>query len=175
VKTAIDPSPSAAALSPSALAGAAKWVVFSLDAGRYALPLAAVERVVRAVEITRLPAAPPIVLGAIDVQGRVLPVFNIRRRFGLPERNIDPTDQFVIARSANRAVVLVVDEAQGVLQSPVSDTLSAVGITTGLEHIRGVIRLPDGLVLIQDLDLFLSAAESRALDEALKPDAPHGS
>jgi len=175
VKTAIDPSPSEAALSPPVLAGTAKWVVFSLDAGRYALPLAAVERIVRAVEITRLPAAPPIVLGAIDVQGRVLPVFNIRRRFGLAERDIDPADQFVIARSANRLVVLVVDAAQGVLQSPASDTISAASIATGLEHIQGVIRLPDGLVLIQDLDRFLSAAESRALDEALEPDIPHGS
>ena len=122
-----------------------------------------------------LPSAPPIVLGAIDVQGRVLPVFNLRRRFGLPERDIDPADQFVIARTANRTVVLVVDEAQGVLQSPASDTISAASIATGLEHLRGVIRLPDGLVLIQDLDLFLSAAESRALDEALEPGVAHGS
>jgi purine-binding chemotaxis protein CheW len=175
VKTAIDQSPSAAALSPPVLAGTAKWVVFSLDTGRYALPLAAVERIVRAVEVTRLPSAPPIVLGAIDVQGRVLPVFNLRRRFGLPERDIDPADQFVIARSASRTVVLVVDAAQGVLQSQLSDTTSAATLATGLEHIRGVIRLPDGLVLIEDLDLFLSAAESRALDAALEPGSPHGS
>jgi len=148
--------------------------VFSLDAGRYALPLAAVDRIVRAVEVTHLPTAPPIVRGAIDVQGRVLPVFDLRRRFGLPERDIDPADQFVIARSANRTVVLVVDTAQGVVQSPLSDTTSAASIASGLEHIRGVIRLPDGLVLIQDLDLFLSAAESRALDEALERGAAHG-
>jgi purine-binding chemotaxis protein CheW len=149
--------------------------VFSLDAGRYALPLAAVERIVRAVEITRLPGAPPVVLGAIDVQGRVLPVFNLRRRFGLPEREVDPGDQFMIARSAKRSVVLVIDGARDVLQSTASDTISAARIATGLEHIQGVIRLPDGLVLIQDLDLFLSAAESRALDEALSPGTPHGS
>jgi purine-binding chemotaxis protein CheW len=174
VKTAIDPSPSAAAPSPPVLAGSATWVVFSLDAGRYALPLAAVERIVRAVEVTHLPAAPRVVLGAIDVQGRVLPVFDVRRRFGLPQRDIHPADQFVIARSAHRTVVLAVDAAEGVLQSPLSDTTSAATLATGLEHIQGVIRLPDGLVLIQDLDLFLSAAESRALDEALEPGAAHG-
>ena len=105
MKTAIDPSQSEAAPSPPVLAGTAKWVVFSLDAGRYALPLATVERIVRAVEVTRLPSAPPIILGAIDVQGRVLPVFNIRRRFGLPERDIGPSDHFLIARSADRSVV----------------------------------------------------------------------
>jgi len=174
VKTAIDPSPSEGA-PPPVLAGTAKWVVFSLDAGRYALPLAAVERIVRAVEVTPLPTAPPIVLGAIDVQGRVLPVLNLRRRFGLRERAIEPADQFLIARTMNRTVVLVVDAAQGVLQSTASDTISAATLTTGLEHIQGVIRLPDGLVLIHELDLFLSATESRALDEALKPGVPHGS
>lgn len=149
-------------------------MVFSLDTGRYALPLAAVERIVRAVEITHLPSAPPVVLGAVDVQGRVLPVFNLRRRLGLPEREIDPADQFVIARSGNRTVVLVIDAAQDVLQSTGFDTISAATIAKGLEHIQGVIRLPDGLVLIHDLDLFLSAAESRALDAALKPGIPHG-
>ena len=56
-----------------------QFVVFRLDKQRYALSLAAVERVVRAAEVTLLPNAPPIVLGAIDVGGRVLPVFNVRR------------------------------------------------------------------------------------------------
>ncbi len=156
-------------------AGAAKWVVFSLDAGRYALPLAVVERILRAAEVTPLPSAPPIVLGAIDVEGRVLPVFNVRRRFGMPERQLEPTDQFVIARSAHRTVVLVVDAALGVLQSLPSETISAASIVTGLEHIQGVIRLSDGLVLIHDLDLFLSAEEGRALDESLNPGSSHAS
>jgi purine-binding chemotaxis protein CheW len=147
--------------------------VFSLDGSRYALPLATVERIVRAVEITRLPSAPPVVLGAIDVHGQVLPVFNIRRRFGLPERDIDPADHLLIARSANRTVVLVIDAAQGVLECTPSDTISAQSIVTGLEHVQGVIRLQDGLVLIHDLDLFLSAEESRALDEALNPVTSH--
>jgi purine-binding chemotaxis protein CheW len=173
VKAASDPSSSEAAPRPPDLAANAQWVVFSLDAARFALPLAAVERVIRAVEVTRLPSAPTAVLGAIDVQGQVLPVFNLRRRFGLPERDIDPADQFVIARSAQRSVVLIVDAAQGVLQSPATALIEAASIATGLEAIQGVIRLPDGLVLIHDLDRFLSAAESRALDKALQRGASH--
>jgi|SRR5579862_262996 len=156
------------------LAGAAKWVVFSLDGGRYALPLEAVQRIVRAARVTPLPSAPSIVLGALDVEGDVLPVFNIRRRLGLPERDIDPTNQFVIARSAHRAVVLVIDVAHGVLECDPSDTVSAQDIVTGLEHIHGVIRLADGLALIHDLDRFLSTEESRTLDEALNAGIAHG-
>src|ERR1700677_66630 len=91
----------------------AQWVVFWLDEGRYALPLTAVDRIVRAVHVTPVPHAPGIVLGAIDVQGRVLPVFNIRRKFGLPERAVDPADHFLIAHTAGRTVVLVIDAAHG--------------------------------------------------------------
>ena len=91
-------------------------VVFCLDGQRYALPLAAVRRIVRAVEVTPLPGAPAIVLGAIDVEGSVLPVLDIRRRFLLPEREIGPADQFLIASTARRAVALVIDEAHGVIE-----------------------------------------------------------
>ena len=63
-------------------------VVFALDDRRIALPLAAVERVVRAVEVTPLPKAPAVVLGAVNVQGNLVPVFHLRRRFRMPEREI---------------------------------------------------------------------------------------
>lgn len=63
-------------------------VVLMLDDIRYAVALTSVERVVRAVEITPLPNAPDIVLGVINVQGRVVPVVDIRKRFRLPARAI---------------------------------------------------------------------------------------
>ena len=77
-----------------------RLVVFTLDDQRYGLPLSAVERVVPMVDITPLPKAPDIVLGVVDVQGRVIPVVNLRRRLRLPERDIALTDQLVIARTA---------------------------------------------------------------------------
>jgi purine-binding chemotaxis protein CheW len=56
-------------------------VVLTLDEQRYALHLSAVERIVRMVEITPLPKAPQIVLGVVNVQGRIVPIVNIRKRF----------------------------------------------------------------------------------------------
>jgi purine-binding chemotaxis protein CheW len=144
-------------------------VVFSLDAGRYALPLHCVERIVRAVQVTSLPQAPAIVLGAIDVAGRVLPVLNIRQRFGLPQRDIAPADQFLIACTPKRTVVLAIDTAAGVLEWPAAATTDAGSLAPGLAHIRGVIAMADDLVLIHDLDAFLSMDEAQALDAALTP------
>jgi purine-binding chemotaxis protein CheW len=150
-----------------------QWVVFCLDQGRYALPLATVDRIVRAVHVTPLPLAPGIVLGAIDVQGRVLPVFNIRRRFRLPERTIAPADHFLIAQTTRRTVVLVIDAAQGVFEHAATAVTRAANIAPALDHIQGVIQLEDGLVLIHDLERFLSPDEARILDEAMSRQASH--
>ena len=99
----------------------AQLVVFGLNAQRYALPLATVECFVPAVEVTPLPAAPALVLGVINLEGRVLPVLNLRRRCGLPEREIRPTDQMLIANTREHTVVLVVDEALEVVACPASE------------------------------------------------------
>ncbi len=150
------------------------WLlVFRLGEQRYALPLAAVERIVRAVEVTPLPGAPAIVHGAIDVQGRVQPVLDMRQRFGLPPRDIAPGDQFVLARSAGRAVVLVIDEAQGVIEHPAGNIVGTAQIVPGVAHIQGVVKLEDGLVLIHDLEKFFSLDEATALDEAMALEAAH--
>jgi purine-binding chemotaxis protein CheW len=149
------------------LEAGAQWVLFALDSGRYALPLQSIERIVCAAEYTPLPLAPAAVLGAIDVAGDILPVFNLRNRFRLPERPIAPSDQFIIARSARRRVVLAVDAALGVIDEPPQGAFDSARIAPDLAHIRGILSLADGLVLIQDLERFLSADESVALDSAI--------
>ena len=149
-------------------------IVFRLGEQRYALPLAVVERIVQAVEITLLPDAPAIVLGAIDVAGRILPVLDIRQRFQLLSRGINPTDQFLIARTPRRTVVLAVDEALGVIETSADEIVAAAGIVPGLDYVQGVVQLDDGLVLIHDLESFLSLDEERALDEALDQEVAHG-
>lgn len=143
-------------------------VVFWLDGQRYALPLAAVDRVVSAVELTPLPGAPATVLGAIDVAGSVLPVFCIRRRFLRPHRDVVVADQILIARTDRRAMALVIDEALGVIECDPSAVIDPERIVPGLEQFQGLVQLEGGLVLIHDLDKFLSVDEAQALDAALE-------
>src|SRR3954466_16169122 len=142
------------------------WVLFALDAGRYALPLAAVERIVRAAEVTPMPLAPPVVLGALDIGGRILPVFDLRQRFGLARRPVGLNDEFVVARTVRRPVVLAVDSALGVVEYDTAP-MAASALGPDLAHLQGIISHPDGLVLIRDLERLLSPAESEALDSAL--------
>lgn len=145
-----------------------RLVVFLLDGQRYALPLSSVTRIVCAAEVTPIPNAPAIVFGALNLQGNVIPVLDVRQRFQLPRRKIGVTDQFLIAQTRRRSVALVVDEAQGLLEREASDVVSANLITPGLEQFQGVVKLEDGLVLIHDLEKFLSLDEELALDAAME-------
>ncbi len=142
-------------------------VVFALDDRRYGLPLSAVERIVRMVDVTPLPRAPEIVLGVVNVQGRIIPALNLRRRFRLPERNFALSDQLIIASTTARQVALVADAVAGVLEYSPQEAVEPHDIVPGIEYVDGVVKLPDGLVLIHDLDQFLSLEEETALSQAI--------
>lgn len=146
-------------------------VVFTLDEQRYALYLSAVERVVRIVEITPLPESTDIVLGIINLQGRIIPVVNIRKRFNLPEREIEVSNQMIMAHTSKRVLALLVDAVEGIVERPEQEVILAEKILPEIEYIEGVVKLEDGLILIHDIERFLSLEEERKLEDAMKEGA----
>jgi purine-binding chemotaxis protein CheW len=147
-----------------------KLVVFLLDSQRYALRLPTVNRVVRAVEVTPLPGAPGIVLGVINVEGRVVPVFDIRRRFRLPDKELSAGSHLIIARTSGRTVAILADSISSVVEVPSAEITTISEVLPQIEHVAGVAKLGDGMILIHDLDRFLSLEEEQALDEVLPRD-----
>ncbi|MFO0794518.1 MAG: chemotaxis protein CheW [Candidatus Brocadiaceae bacterium] len=143
-------------------------VVFTLDDNRFALPLSPVERVVRMVEITPLPKAPEIVMGVINVEGRIIPVVNIRRRFRLPEGNCNLYNQIILAKTPRRTLGIMVDTVTGVAQYTDKDIVPADKILPDIEYVKGVAKFKDGMALIHDIDTFLSLEEEKILDNAMK-------
>lgn len=147
-------------------------IVFILDDQRYALPLREVDRVVRMVAITQLPKSPDIILGVVNFKGQVIPVINMRRRFSLPEREVALSDQLVIAHTVRRTVALAADTVLDVIACPAQSVVAAENILPGIEYVEGVVKLTDGLILIHDLDKFLSLKEESSLDHALESCPP---
>lgn len=145
-----------------------QWlVIFALDDQSYALYLSAVERVIPALEITKLPQAPDIIKGVINLQGRVIPVADIRKRFGLESRELMHTDQFIIAHTIARPVAIITDKVREIVDYSVDNQIQAEAIVPRLGYVEGVAKLKDGMVLIHDLDKFLSLEERHKLDQAL--------
>jgi purine-binding chemotaxis protein CheW len=149
----------------------AQLVVFRVDHQRYGLPLNSVERLVRAAHVTRLPNAPANVMGVIDVAGRVIPVLDIRKRFQHERLAVTPNHQFLIAKTSRRSVILVIDEALGVIDSPDLNVSEFRQTVEGLDQLKGAFTVGDDLLLIQDLEKFLSVDEELSLDQAIKEGA----
>ncbi len=142
-------------------------LVFRLDAERYALPLHRVRRALRAVAIAPLPGAPAIVLGLVDLAGTVMPVIDMRLRFGHQPRSLRPSDHLIYAHTGRRPVALLVDEATGVIDALPEDIVPGEIVLPGLALVEGAVKLPDGLILIHDLDRLLSLEEDAAIGQAM--------
>jgi purine-binding chemotaxis protein CheW len=148
--------------------GAFRTVVFLLDGQRYGLPAEDVREILPALRVTPLPSAPAVVEGVIDLRGALVPVLDIRSRFRLPPKPRHFRDHLVVAETGDRTVAIRTDRAFGLVALP-SDALEDLSVAVpGAEHVKGVARLPDGLVLIHDLRTFLTQAEATSLDEALR-------
>ncbi len=139
------------------------FLIFTIDELRFALPIEAVRETVRAVAITPLAGAPGVVEGVIDVHGTVTPVLDMRARFRLPPRPVRPSDRMVLARALGRLVALRVDDVLDVATVPDESLSAARDDDPSTRHLAGVAQLPDGLVLVGDLDAFLTQGEREAL------------
>lgn len=145
-------------------------LVFKLDNWHCALPISIVAKAYLAVAVTALPETPDIILGLINVHGTLLPVVNIRKRFHLPEKKMMPSDRMIIASTRKRQVALVVDSIVGVIECAEEEITSADTILSGLDYVEGVVKTGSGMILVHDLDRFLSLEEETQLDHALVRD-----
>jgi purine-binding chemotaxis protein CheW len=142
-------------------------VVFTLDDLTCALPVGEVERVIYALEINRLPKAPEVIAGVINLGGRIIPVVDVRKRVGALSREIEPDDQFIIAATRRRSVALIVDRVTGVLDISPRQHTETTSVLPFAEYVRGIARIENEIILIYDLDQFLEIDEEKQLDEAL--------
>lgn len=141
--------------------------VFLIDGQRYALRVQAVERVLPMVAVSSLPKAPAIALGVINLHAAVIPVLDIRRRFALPQREYGIRSYLLLARTRRLTVALPVDEVVGVREVEAETITSPEAVLPGIGHVAGIVALPDGLLLIHDLDTFLSLDEEQQVAAAL--------
>lgn len=142
-------------------------VLFNFEGQHYGLYLAAVDRVVPVVEIASLPKAPDIVLGVVNFHGEIIPVINVRKRFNLPIRALELNDQLIIARTSKRLVALVVDSVLGVHVLKNSQLVNIEESFWYTNYLAGIAKVDDDIVLIHDLEKFLSLDEQQQIDKVL--------
>ena len=146
---------------------ASEVLLFDVAEQRYGIPVVDIVELIRAVAVTPLPNGPRVTLGVINLRGRVVPLFDLRLRFGRTAPPLEPTDHFVIARAALRIVALRADHVRELVTLAEDDIQTTARVVSGTHHVAGIARLPDGVVFLQDLSTFLSEAEAATLDLAM--------
>jgi purine-binding chemotaxis protein CheW len=145
-----------------------KIFLFTLDEQSYAIPLIAVLKVIPSIEIRFLPEAPEIISGIINLKGQIIPVVDIRIRFGLCVHEIDLDDRIIIADTGKRKVAIPVDSVKGIIDLIPGQMMSSTEILPFAKHLRSIAKTGDDLILIYDLEKFISLDEEKELDRALK-------
>lgn len=145
----------------------ANFVVFEMEGRKFAVSIASVERIINVIEILPLPGAPEIVIGIINVAGRIIPVFNIRNRFNFPNKEIALDDRIIIFQTKKRTVALLVGKEVNVIEILEKDVIKSDDVLPELIYISGVVKLKNGLLLINNINEFLSLKEEEMLNNAL--------
>jgi len=142
-------------------------LVFVLDDRQFSVDLSVVVRIARMVEITPLPQAPDMVLGLINVQGKIIPVVSIRKSCGLPDRPPHLNDRLIILKMPARTLALLVDEVVGIVHRGEQEVVTSQQLFPGVDAVEGVVKYDDDIVLIQNMERLLHLEDEGKLGEAL--------
>ena len=140
-------------------------VVFDLSNESYAVNIGLVHEIIRMQHITEVPRAPAYVEGVINLRGKVIPVVDLRKRFGLPESERGPSSRIVVVDVGEHTVGIVVDGVSEVLRISQSTVEPPSPLVTTLESgfLRGIAKLEDRLVILLALEKVLGSSDQAAI------------
>lgn len=142
-------------------------VTFSIGDEEFGVDILKVQEIIRTMEITKVPRAPEFVEGVINLRGKVIPIIDLRRRFGLSSKAHDKHTRIIVIEINNMIVGFVVDSVSEVLRIPASTVEPPPPVVAGMEseYISGVGKLQDRLLILLDLDRLLSNEDLNVLGQ----------
>lgn len=142
-------------------------LVYSIDEKNLALPAHTVKQAIRMVEIMPLPFSSDSIMGLINYYGEIVPVVNMRKVLGIEGRDVRLEDCLIIARTEKRTIGLWADTVIGIEEHDASAIISPdkylAHSDTERPSIKGCIRLDTGLLIIQDIEVLISAEDEGLL------------
>ena len=155
--------------APGAETAAAQYLTVNLASEEYAIDILAVREIRGWTPVTRIPQAPHYVLGVLNLRGAIVPVLDLRLRFGLAREEYTATTVTVVVTVAGRLFGVVVDAVSDVLDvqadkvRPVPD----MGTAVDTEYLKGLTSIEERMVLLLDVDKLLQPQDAQMLEAAL--------
>jgi len=146
-------------------------VGFRIGNETYGVRIASVREIVRVPEITAVPSAPDLIEGVINLRGKIIPVMDLRKRFGQTDIQPDKKNRILVVELENKLVGLIVNSASEVLKIPPSEIESPGSLFADGEssYVTGVGKLKGRLIILLDLGKLLQRREFKKLEEAAEP------
>src|SRR5215471_15832142 len=146
-------------------------VGFRIGNETYGVRIGAVREIVRVPEITAVPSAPETVEGVINLRGKIIPVMDLRKRFGQTEIQPDKKNRILVVELESKLVGLIVNSASEVLKIPPSEIESPGSVFADSEssYVTGVGKLKGRLIILLDITKLLYRPELKTLEEAAEP------
>jgi purine-binding chemotaxis protein CheW len=152
-----------------ALAG--KYLTFSLAEEEYGIGILKVKEIIGMMPITSVPQTPAFVKGVINLRGKVIPVVDLRLRFGMDEIDYDERTCIIVVEiagvSGNILIGIVVDSVSEVLnikQGEIEPT-PTFGTSLNTEYILGMAKMEGGVKILLDIDQVLTEQEIQSLEK----------
>ncbi|MEM1128759.1 MAG: chemotaxis protein CheW [Bacteroidota bacterium] len=132
-------------------------VSFIIDNEEFGIDILKVQEIIRPVEFTRVPNSPDFVEGVINLRGRIVPVIDLRKRFGLSIKEQDKNTRIVVVELEEKVVGFILDAVREVIRVDKSIIEPAPDLAMGVDsqYIRGVAKLEDRLLILLDLEQVL--------------------
>ena len=145
-------------------------ISFTVGAEEYGLELLRVKEVIRMRQITWLPKAPACVKGIINLRGDVIPIVDLRERFGLAAQEQTAMTRVIVVEVEGRMVGMVVDSDSQVVRVPADqfDPPPPVMGSASKDFITAVGKMGDKLVIMIDVDRILSTEEMTQITGSLE-------
>jgi purine-binding chemotaxis protein CheW len=141
-------------------------VTFVVGTEEFAVPILSVQEINRMMQITRVPQSPPFVEGVINLRGKIIPVVDLRKRFGLESKAATSENRIVVVEVSGRVIGFMVDKVNEVLRVPGSIVEPPPPMVCGIdsEYVQSVGKLEDRLLILLDLGRLFGAETAAALD-----------
>ena len=148
-------------------------VGFRIGSETYGVRIGAVREIVRVPEITSVPSAPEAIEGVINLRGKIIPVMDLRKRFGEKQVALNKQNRILVVEHSGKLAGLIVDSASEVLKIPAADVEAAPSVFQegGLNCVSGLGKVRGRLVVLLDMNKLL-APGSLLSDERTKKSKP---
>lgn len=151
---------------------ARRLVVFELAGELYGLDIFDVREIVKDTSVTRIPRAPDFVKGVVNLRGKLIPVIDLRTRFGLEKTEATKETRIIIVEVSGQEVGLTVDSVKEVAAVEEDTIEPAPDVTTiNAAFVEGLAKMGDRLAVIIRLDLLLEVGEKEILKSLARKEA----